>query len=307
MINNVVLSNLNILFLIYLLANSHSKQFINKSLKMRLKQCSIENATKIVTRIPVNNIIPKQHIIQKQAQSLYNDGLYKTLQYISDIHLERRTEFPKIPIVSSNVALLGDIGNPFTDIYEDFFRYVSDKCDRVFFVPGNHEYWHHKQSEEKVCDKLKIMCDKLKNVEYLSNTHTKLFDYDILGTTLWVPWYKRNYDISVGWLSDNIASMHDKKIIVLSHYLPSYKLIVPKYWTKEYKSLQQQYASNLEHLMKPNVKFWLCGHSHSTNNSFINGTYCAINAYGHYKCKEDIDTISCIDLNDVNFSSCDKK
>lgn len=93
-----------------------------------------------------------------------------TLQYISDIHLERRTKFPRIPIVSQHIALLGniflsshllltsltknnsgDIGNPFTYEYQEFMRYISYNTDRVFLVPGNHEFWHHKQTEDKVC------------------------------------------------------------------------------------------------------------------------------------------------------------
>lgn len=73
-----------------------------------------------------------------------------TLQYISDIHLERKPAYPRIPIVSNNIALLGDIGNPFTDMYFEFMKYVSDRADRVFLVPGNHEFWHHRQPEEKV-------------------------------------------------------------------------------------------------------------------------------------------------------------
>jgi Icc-related predicted phosphoesterase len=87
------------------------------------------------------------------------------------------------------------------------------------------------------------------------------YNYNILGTTLWVPFYEQKYKENVEWLTNNIKN--NENVIVLSHYLPSYKLIVPKYWTKEYEPLQKQYASDLEHLMKPNVKFWLCGHSHS--------------------------------------------
>lgn len=53
--------------------------------------------------------------------------------------------------------------------------------------------------------------------------------------------------------------------------------------------------------MKPNVKFWLCGHSHSTNSVLINGVFCAINAYGHVESKSDKETISYI-----NFAISDK-
>lgn len=113
---------------------------------------------------------------------------------------------------------------------------------------------------------------------------------------MWVPHYHTKYNENVEWLNTNINTT-TKNIIVLSHYLPSYKLIVPKYWTKEYSSLQQQYASNLEYLMIPNVKFWLCGHSHSKNHTIINGVFCAINAYGH-TWKHDLQTISYVILKD---------
>lgn len=137
----------------------------------------------------------------------------------------------------------GDIGNPFANEYQQFMNYLSYNTERVYLVPGNHEFWHHKQSEEKVHDKLEAMCDKLGNVEYLSNKKTKLHNYDILGTTLWVPFYEKKYKENVEWLTSNIID--SENVIVLSHYLPSYKLIVPKYWTKEYEPYQKQYASNL--------------------------------------------------------------
>lgn len=221
-----------------------------------------------------------------------------TLQYISDIHLERRTSFPRIPIISKNVALLGDIGNPFTELFDEFLRYVSYNAERVFFVAGNHEFWHHKRSQVAVHNQLSSICANFSNIEHLSNTSTSLDNYKILGTTLWVPHYETQYKENVDWLTKNIGAIsnREEKFIVLSHYLPSYKLIVPKYWTKEYQDLQGQYASDLEHLMRDNVKFWLCGHSHSTNETFINGVFCGINAYGHTKWKSDLDTIRYVNL-----------
>jgi predicted phosphohydrolase len=216
-------------------------------------------------------------------------SINRTLQYISDIHLEHRVDFPKIPIVSKNIALLGDIGNPFQDLYQNFLEYVSDHAERVFLVPGNHEFWHHGEAAEKVHDRLMYISDKLRNIHYLSNSSYQFDeDYEILGTTLWVPSYKLQYQQCVNWLTQKLYSYNpDKKIIVLSHYLPSYKLIIPHYQAEEYDAIRKQYASNLDHLIKKPVKYWLCGHSHTTNSTVINGVYCAINAYGHTEWKND--------------------
>lgn len=71
------------------------------------------------------------------------------IQYCSDLHLEFRenkTFLAKNPIQPSGEILLlaGDV-NPFTliDKHNDFFDFVSANYDSVFWVPGNHEYYHY--------------------------------------------------------------------------------------------------------------------------------------------------------------------
>lgn len=202
----------------------------------------------------------------------------KKLQYVSDIHLERRRSIPNILIKHPYIALLGDIGNPFLDNYAVFLRYVSNNADKVFLLAGNHEYWHHNQSTEKVRDRISSICNAFNNVEFLSNSVSSLENYKILGTTLWVPWYKKTYIRNVKWLVENIEE-NPMDTIVLTHYLPSYKLIAPCYQTKKYEPIQYRYASELDHIIKSPLKAWLCGHSHVTYETYINGVYCGINAY----------------------------
>ena len=166
---------------------------------------------------------------------LINSRKYNTLQYISDIHLESQSEFPLLPVRSKNLALIGDIGNPFKNNYADFLKYTSDNYERVFIVAGNHEYWHHGKTHQIVNDQIHSIVQKLSNVEYLNNSQTELNNYIILGTTLWTP---NNYPFlhqeCLSWLNKSIEKNYNKKIIVLTHYLPSFKLIIPKYWKPEY-------------------------------------------------------------------------
>ena len=79
---------------------------------------------------------------------------------------------------------------------------------------------------------------------------------------------------SVNYIKDNIAG----NTIVLTHHLPSFKLITDKY--KTYRN-NTRYASDLESLMTKNVKYWICGHTHCQYETKINETFCKINAYGH--------------------------
>jgi predicted phosphohydrolase len=239
-----------------------------------------------------------------------------TLQYISDIHLEYLTGFPKIPVKGESLALLGDIGNPFKDNYKEFLKYTSNNWDSVLLLTGNHEYWNlqkDKYNMDDVDNKIRDIITRFPNVTFLNNNKYEFLNYTILGTTLWSsinkisskhsPVNSRHtfkkmgddlyispentiscHNNAVKWLEKEIKSNdkhNNKKIIVLSHHLPSYKLIIDKYRKDRYLAYHDRFASHLDYLMQDPVKAWLCGHSHSVNEISINGVYCAINAYGY--------------------------
>jgi len=208
------------------------------------------------------------------------------LQYISDIHLEHRTTLPKIPAKTNYLALLGDIGHPNKPLYPEFLKYCSKNWDKVFLLSGNHEYEQKKYSMREFDVMIQCHVSKYHNISYLNNQKKIVDNHLILGTTLWSdntvlrPEHKINelYKNSLNWLDTNIKQNTDKNIIVLSHYLPSYKLIIPKY--RDYKPAFQ-YASHLDHLINKPVKAWLCGHSHCQFEKYINGVYCGINTLGY--------------------------
>jgi len=208
------------------------------------------------------------------------------LQYISDIHLEHRTIIPRIPAKTNYLALLGDIGHPNKPLYSEFLKYCSKNWDKVILLSGNHEYMQPKYSMKDIDDMIQSNVNKYPNITYLNNQKLILDNHLILGTTLWsdstktAPGHKINdlYYDSLQWLKGNIKQNTNKDIVVLTHYLPSYKLIIPKY--HGYKT-KFQYASNLDHLIKRPVKAWLCGHSHCQLEKYINGVYCGINTLGY--------------------------
>lgn len=208
------------------------------------------------------------------------------LQYISDIHLEHRMSIPKIPPRTKYLALLGDIGHPNKPLYPEFLKYCSTNWDKVFLLSGNHEYEQKKYSMQEIDQMIQEQVSKYNNVSYLNNQKNLIDNHLILGTTLWSdnnelrPGHKVNelFNESVNWLKGNIKENPDKDIIVLSHYLPSYKLIIPKYYNYKHSF---QYASDLDHLIKNPVKAWLCGHSHCQLEKNINGVYCGINTLGY--------------------------
>ncbi|MEM0353939.1 MAG: metallophosphoesterase [Thermoplasmata archaeon] len=217
----------------------------------------------------------------------YSTKSYKELHYISDIHLEYRITIPKISKKGDYLALLGDIGNPFKHSYKDFIQHISGAYEKIFLLTGNHEYWWNSDMQ-KVDDKIKSIANNFSNVYFLNNdVHYISNDYVILGTTLWscvynptpkMKFYNNLFVKNVQWIEEQINKHSKKKIIMITHHLPSYKLIIKKYRTPSYQNILDRYASHLDYLIKPPIKYWLCGHSHCILETFINGVYCGINA-----------------------------
>jgi hypothetical protein len=241
-----------------------------------------------------------------------------SLQYISDIHLERQSTFPKIEPSSRNIALIGDIGNPFKSNYIDFLVYNSYYFERVFLIAGNHEYYIKGKCYDSINHQINKVIEHLPNVEFLNNSQTTLNDHIVIGCTLWTPYvYLGNYynmsnfhNESVNFLKNTITTNNTKttntsntlnnntkttntsntntntntknnNIIVLTHYLPSFNLITSNFQTKQWKYLHNKYASNLEYLIISPVKAWLCGHSHCVYETHINDVFCGINSLGY--------------------------
>ena len=203
------------------------------------------------------------------------------LQYVSDIHLENKgVSFPRIPIKGQVLALLGDIGNPYKQNYIDFLHYTSYNFEKIILIAGNHDYnftWKKHGNMEHCIADFENIVSKFGNIKFLDNKKTRINNYTVLGTTLWTNRYSGNkYSNSVQWLQSEINQI-TSPVIVLSHHLPSYKLIVSKYQTNEYDSTRDYFASNLDHLIRDPVKIWLCGHSHCTNQIMINNVVCGIN------------------------------
>ena len=245
------------------------------------------------------------------------------LQYISDMHLEYRENFPIIPAKCNNLALLGDIGNPFKKNYLDFIKYASNNWNDVFVISGNHEYWQENYNIDDVNDKIEDIVSNFKNVHFLNNGTCEMDDYMVIGSTLWSKIQKKPvsimgddmyirfeirvityedinklHDHSVEWIT-NAIEKSNKKIIVLTHHLPSYELIADIYKVGRYAKYHDRFASNLDHLIKYPVKIWLCGHSHITLETNINDVFLGINAYGYNResiIKKENDIIRLVNL-----------
>ena len=202
------------------------------------------------------------------------------LQYASDIHLEKRVDIPTIVPAYENLALVGDIGNPFTEKYTTFVESCSKLFDNVFVVPGNHEYYS--DSFEIVSwklDGLKAYFRSLGNVELLNNNVVQIDNLRIAGSVLWCSneRYIHRHQQCLAFIHKQLQSV--TPLIMLTHYPPSYKLMVNKY--RKFTNSHDLYYNHLDHLVRDPVIAWISGHTHCQTVMKINGVFCGINACGH--------------------------
>lgn len=235
-----------------------------------------------------------------------------SLQIVSDIHLETRSSSNCIIIKkhANNIALLGDIGNLNADMevrkYKFILNQLAQEFERVFLIPGNHEYYGKLFTMPEYKEKLKKMCDEC-GVILLDNTKYEIPEYNlvILGSTLWtagntkikprmndynyIKYDKKNllttqhtYDMhqtAVNWISSEINENKDKQIIILSHHAPLLEGISNSAHAGD--ECKIFYGTDLSHLMGDPVKVWAFGHTHYNTEFSHKGTKIVTNAMGY--------------------------
>jgi len=245
---------------------------------------------------PLNELIELLELIKFTKNNInlkINNNHIKSLQYISDIHVDAFgiNKIPHVNPKSENLAICGDIGNPKNKNVEMFLNQMSDQFKNVFIVPGNHDYncspIYNKKKVNEYKPYLYDVCSKFNNIVLLDNGIYELSDTILLaGTTLWSnPFltssrYNNHVDkhlTDIEWLKQIIFRNKNKNIIVLTHYVPTFKLIEQKFHNRN----SDFFATDLEYMIKPPIIGWLCGHTHSSLECYVNGIYCGVNAYGY--------------------------
>ena len=150
-------------------------------------------------------------------------------QLISDIHLEfykksytsGGEDIPPFAIkpAAPYLILAGDIGKPYSDLYNEFMVHCSRKWKKVFVIAGNHEYYCQKRKMSSIEEKLEALNEKLPNVHYLQKStyllkeKTEEEDDDlssspilIAGCTLW----SHIKNASVKFLMNDYLKIHKK-------------------------------------------------------------------------------------------------
>ena len=233
-------------------------------------------------------------------------------QLFSDIHLEFLKEYPKIIPKADYLFLAGDIGKIGLQNFQYFFNYCSQNWKKVFYVLGNHEFYHNHKTYMTLLEEYKQFCKQYPNVILLDNEGIELEDngikYFIYGSILWsnpskedgindfyqikmknkknwnapinLEQFKELHKEAMDKLKENIEK---DNLIVMTHFPPVRKIgknttSHPKYMGE----LQETYFANqLEKELYKNVKIWMSGHTHYCYDFIDEKTRFISNAMGY--------------------------
>lgn len=199
------------------------------------------------------------------------------------------------------LILAGDITN-YTN-KERHLEIVVNKLrpyhEHIIYVLGNHEYYKNKKlPADQVINEYKFICAKL-GIYLLENEYLETDDSVFYGATMWSEFsdyaYRRTSDSFSFEKKEDINDLHKnskhtlesfletyknpKKLYVITHYMPSFSLIDDKY--KQNMDLNTAFASELDHIIKPNITAWIYGHTHSPKDMLVNGVQTICNPYGY--------------------------
>jgi Icc-related predicted phosphoesterase len=238
------------------------------------------------------------------------------IQYCSDLHLEfkeNKNFHDKKPIQPSGEILIlaGDIV-PFaiTEKHKDFFDFISANFEMVFWLPGNHEYYHYDLKDVK-----NPLYEKIRhNVFLVNNQIIPYKSVNLIFSTLWSfispqnEWviqqsvsdflvikiqgkritpaqFNSLHETDFNFLTNALNTNSDKTNIVITHHVPTLFNYPEKY--KDSK-INQAFAVELYDLIfYASPSYWIYGHHHHNTPEFkIGNTTMLTNQLGYVRQNE---------------------
>jgi hypothetical protein len=112
-------------------------------------------------------------------------GKLNTIQYTSDVHIDVNRMLMIKPI-APNLIIAGDIANGWGNITKKWLKDTCSQFQRVFFCPGNHEYYGSKSYNSRD-NEMRETASQINNLYYLNGEYEVLEEEKVIiyGNTLW--------------------------------------------------------------------------------------------------------------------------
>jgi DNA repair exonuclease SbcCD nuclease subunit len=245
------------------------------------------------------------------------------IQYCSDLHLELKhnlifVEQHKWNVTGEILIMAGDILKLYIGNYKlPFFDMLSDSYEKVFWIPGNHEFYY--SSDLSILD-VPLKEHIRKNVFLLNNVTEIINGTAFIFSTLWsniekypieikqsvsdfhtirynddlltVKEFNRKHQQSLDFIKSEVEKLKEIQKVVVTHHAPS-SILNPK----EYMNSQINEAFVIDltnYIEKSGIDYWMYGHiHHNKQNVTIGKTKMITNQMGYYRNGE----LECKDFN----------
>lgn len=223
-----------------------------------------------------------------------------TVQYASDLHLEfvqNRAYLRKYPLIPAAEVLIlaGDVV-PLQDFpkYREFFDVWAGQFQQIFWVPGNHEYYHGDLAEHEGS----FLKTLLPNLTLLNNQVVETAGLRLIFSTLWSKTnpahgyvlqknlndfqliqyqkkrytpdlYNRQHAKALLFLKTAFQTAFTGPTVVVTHHVPTFS-----HYPEQYRGdiLNEAFASDLDDLvMDSGAAYWIYGHHHRNIQPFSLG------------------------------------
>lgn len=237
------------------------------------------------------------------------------VSYLSDLHLEFRN-YPNWDHETGGDVLIlaGDIvtayavqghrtdkdGRSIQKYLSGPFKKFIDKFEHVFYVAGNHEYYHSVFSETESILRKEFDNLGLGKISIFNNNCQLVDGVLFIGCPLWTSlkngsplvmniaqqgmndytyiysdWLSKQaitpedtlneHTKSVAYIKDVLKWHKDKKTVVFTHMAPTFRS------TYQSGELDYAYASDLSELIldNPQIEYWISGHTHQHDSYLI--------------------------------------
>jgi predicted phosphohydrolase len=222
------------------------------------------------------------------------------VQYCSDLHLEFREnrEFLETHPLEprGDILLLGGDIVPFglLEKYAYFFDYVADNFERVYWLPGNHEYYRSDLAGRSGCLEIAVR----PNVFLVNDTIHVLGTLRLVFSTLWsrisprherliersmsdfhlisyegrrfsTPQFNQLHASSLDFLHQGVRGTAGSRTVVLTHHVPTFMRYPEKY---RGSVLSEAFGVELFDLIDAwSPDHWIYGHHHCNIPDFTIG------------------------------------
>lgn len=230
----------------------------------------------------------------------------KRIQIASDIHSEfyNRANWDELLATFDGEAdilvLAGDIVPlRFVDQVRDILNDFCSKYKNVVYVAGNHEYYG--TDAISAAGVLGAVSNEIYNFTWLKNTAQVVDGVQFFGGTLWFrnlvdnwkwkqnlndfhyirrfePWVYHQVEL----FKDGFLEHVNEQTIVVSHHLPTFASVAPKYAGDGMQGLNAFFVNEMDQFINHrNPRLWIHGHTHTPCDHVVGRTRIICNPYGY--------------------------